>query len=173
MKKRVLALMVCLAAPFAQAQVLQPGLWELTSSNMLVDGQQMPDMQVMLAQLQMMAPQQRAAMEQMLEKQGITLGGKGVRVCLTADQVKNEQIPLTDPKSGCTQQITDRSGATWKFKFSCPRAQGTGTAQFLSDREFLTTVNGTFNASGVAQKGSMNTRAVWLGNNCGSVKPRT
>lgn len=50
MKKRVLALMVCLAAPFAQAQVLQPGLWELTSSNMQVDGQQMPDMQVMLAQ---------------------------------------------------------------------------------------------------------------------------
>jgi hypothetical protein len=72
MKKRVLALMVCLAAPFAQAQVLQPGLWELTSSNMQVDGQQMPDMQVMLAQMQMMAPEQRAAMEQMLAKQGIT-----------------------------------------------------------------------------------------------------
>ena len=106
MKKRVLALMVCLAAPLAQAQVLQPGLWELSSSNMQVDGQQMPDLQVMLSQLQMMAPQQRAAMEQMLEKQGVTLGGKGVRICLTQEQVKNEQIPLTDPKSGCTQQIT-------------------------------------------------------------------
>lgn len=173
MKKRVLALMVCLAAPFAQAQVLQPGLWELTSSNMQVDGQQMPDMQVMLAQLQMMAPQQRAAMEQMLAKQGITLGGQGVRVCLTPDQVKNEQIPLTDPKTGCTQQITDRNGATWKFKFNCPRAQGTGTAQFLSDRAFNTHVIGSFNATGQQQNGSMDTKAVWLGQNCGNVKPRT
>jgi len=61
----------------------------------------------------------------------------------------------------------------WKFQFSCPKAQGAGQAQFLSDREFLTTVSGTFNASGTAQKGSMNTRAVWLGNDCGAVKPRT
>lgn len=160
MKKRVLALMVCLAAPLAQAQVLQPGLWELSSSNMQVDGQQMPDLQVMLSQLQMMAPQQRAAMEQMLEKQGVTLGGKGVRICLTQEQVKNEQIPLTDPKSGCTQQITERTGATWKFKFSCPRAQGTGTAQFLSDREFNTHVIGSFNATGQQQNGSMDTRCM-------------
>lgn len=173
MKNRVLALMVCLAAPLAQAQVLQPGLWELTSSNMQVDGQQMPDMQVLLAQLQMMAPQQRAAMEQMLEKQGITVGGKGVRICLTPEQVKNEQIPLQDPKSGCTQQITDRNGPTWKFKFSCARAQGTGTAQFLSDREFNTHVIGSFNATGQQQNGSMDTRAVWLGQQCGAVKPRT
>lgn len=173
MRKRFVALMVCFAAPFAQAQVLQPGLWELTSSNMLVDGQQLPDMQVMLNQLQMMAPQQRAAMEQMLEKQGVTLGGKGVRICLTQEQVKSEQIPLQDPKSGCTQQVTERNGASWKFKFSCPRAQGTGTAQFLSDREFNTHVVGSFNATGQQQNGSMDTRAVWLGQQCGTVKPRT
>jgi hypothetical protein len=173
MKKRLLALVVCLAAPLAQAQVLQPGLWELTTSNMLVDGQQLPDMQIMLNQLQMMAPQQRAAMEQMLEKQGVTLGGKGVRVCLTPEQVKSDQIPLQDPKSGCTQQITERNGANWKFKFSCPRAQGTGTAQFLSDREFTTHVIGSFNATGQQQNGSMDTRAAWLGQQCGTVKPRT
>ncbi|CAI3790452.1 hypothetical protein AHFPHNDE_04171 [Pseudomonas sp. MM227] len=167
------ALVVGLSATGAQAQMLQPGLWEMTTSNMQVDGKPLPDMQVMLGQLKMLPPEQRAMMEGVLANQGITVGGNGIRSCLTPEQVKTNDIPLQDAKSGCTQKITERNGNVWKFQFSCPKAQGTGQAQFLSDREFLTTVNGTFNASGVAQKGSMNTRAVWLGNNCGSVKPRT
>ena len=172
MNVRLLGLfMACgLSIPVAQAQMLQPGLWELTSSNMQVDGQQLPELQVMLGQLQnMLTPEQKAQ----LENQGLTMGGKGVRVCLTPDQVKSDNIPLTDPKSGCNQQITERSGNQWKFRFSCPKAQGAGVATFASDREFTTQVNGTFNATGIQQKSSMDTRAVWLGQNCGTVKPRT
>lgn len=168
-----IALMLGLSAPFAQAQMLQPGLWEMTTSNMQVDGKPLPDMQVMMAQLKMLPPEQRAMMEQMLAKQGITVAGNGIRSCLTPEQVKTDDIPLQDPQSGCTQKITERNGKVWKFQFSCPKAQGAGQAQFLSDREFLTTVSGTFNASGAQQKGSMNTRAVWLGNDCGTVKPRS
>ena len=64
----------------AQAQMLQPGLWELTSSNMQVDGNQLPDFQMMVGQIKtMLTPVQLAQ----LEKQGINIGGKGVRVCLT------------------------------------------------------------------------------------------
>lgn len=169
----VVALVAGLLAPLAQAQMLQPGLWELTTSNMQVDGNAMPDMQFMIGQLKNMAPEQRAMIEQTLSKQGITIGGNGIQSCLTPEQVKSNDIPLQDPKSGCTQQITERNGNVWKFRFTCPKAQGTGEAQFLSDREFTTNVVGTFNASGTAQKGSMNTRAVWKGANCGSVKPRS
>ena len=161
MNVRLLGLfMACgLSIPVAQAQMLQPGLWELSSSNMQVDGQQLPELQVMLGQLQnMLTPEQKAQ----LESQGLTMAGKGVRVCLTPEQVKSDNIPLTDPKSGCNQQITERSGNQWKFRFSCPKAQGAGVATFASDREFTTQVNG-----------SMDTRAVWLGQNCGTVKPRT
>ena len=107
-----------------------------------------------------------------LEKQGITMGGKGIRACLTPEQVKSDNIPLTDPQSGCKQEITERTGNQWKFRFSCPKAQGAGVATFLSDREFTTKVNGTFNATGIQQKGSLDTRAVWLGQDCGTVKPR-
>ncbi|KQQ53558.1 hypothetical protein ASF84_17225 [Pseudomonas sp. Leaf127] len=173
MNKRMLALLVCLAAPAAQAQMLQPGLWEMTSSNMQVDGQALPDLQVMLGQLKNLPPEQRAMLEQGMKNQGITLGGQGVRFCLTEAQVKSDDIPLTDPKSGCKQSITERNGPNWKFQFSCPKAQGTGQAQFLSDREFTTKVAGTFNASGQQQKGSMDTRAVWQGAQCGAVAPRT
>ena len=153
----------------AQAQMLQPGLWELTSSNMQVDGNQLPDFQMMVGQIKtMLTPVQLAQ----LEKQGINIGGKGVRVCLTPQQVKSDSIPLTDPQSGCKQQITERSGNQWKSRFSCPKAQGTGTATFASDREFTTHVTGTFNATGLKQTGSMDSEAVWLGTDCGAVKPR-
>lgn len=159
-----------LSISVAHAQVLQPGLWEVTTTNMQVDGQQLPDLQVMLGQFQnMMTPQ----MKTQLESQGITLGGQGIRVCLTPEQVQSDDIPLADPKSGCNQQITERSGNQWKFRFSCPNAQGAGVATFASDREFTTAVLGSFNATGVQQKGSMDTRAVWLGQNCGAVKPRS
>lgn len=167
------ALVLGLSAPGVQAQMLQPGLWEMTTSNMQVDGKPLPDMHVMLGQLKMLPPEQRAMMEGVLANQGITVGGNGIRSCLTPEQVRTNDIPLQDAKSGCTQKITERNGNVWKFQFSCPKAQGAGQAQFLSDREFLTTVNGTFNASGAAQRGSMNTRAVWLGNDCGTVKPRS
>lgn len=146
---------------------------ELTTSNMQVDGKPLPDMQFMLGQLKNLPPEQRAMMEQVLAKQGVTVAGNGVRSCLTQEQVNSDNIPLQDPKSGCRQEITERNGNVWKFRFSCPKAQGAGQAQFLSDREFLTKVNGTFNASGTQQQGSMETRAVWLGSNCGTVKPRT
>jgi hypothetical protein len=164
-----LALGLSLALPVvAQAQMLQPGLWEMTSSNVKVDDQPM-DVQSILGQLQgQMTPQQRAA----LEKNGINIGGKGIRACLTPEQVATNDIPLADPQSGCKQQITDRTGNQWKFRFSCPKAQGTGVATFLSDREFTTVANGTFNAIGINQKGSLETRAVWLGQDCGAVKPR-
>ena len=164
-----LALGLGLALPVvAQAQMLQPGLWEVTSSNVKVDDQPM-DVQSILGQLQgQMTPQQRAA----LEKNGINIGGKGIRACLTPEQVATNDIPLADPQSGCKQQITERNGNQWKFRFSCPKAQGTGVATFLSDREFNTVANGTFNAIGINQKGSLETRAVWLGQDCGAVKPR-
>ena len=172
MKLRLLgcAMVLGVSLPLAaQAQMLQPGLWELTSSNMKVDDQNLPDLSLILGQLQQqMTPEQRA----MLEKQGVTVGGKGIRSCLTQAQVQSDSIPLQDPQSGCKQEITERSGNQWKFRFSCPKAQGTGVAKFLSDREFTTTVLGTFNATGIQQKGSMDTRAIWLGQDCGTVKPR-
>jgi len=106
----LLALALCAGSVTAQAQMLQPGLWELTTSNMQVDGKPLPDMDFMLSQLKNLPPDQRAMMEGMLAKQGVTVGGKGVRSCLTPQQVATNDIPLQDPKSGCTQKITDRTG---------------------------------------------------------------
>jgi len=60
-----LAMALGLALPVAaHAQMLQPGLWELTTSNMKVDEQNMPDLQLILGQIQnQMTPEQRAQLE--------------------------------------------------------------------------------------------------------------
>ncbi len=79
MNVRLLGLfMACgLSIPVAQAQMLQPGLWELSSSNMQVDGQQLPELQVMLGQLQnMLTPEQKAQ----LESQGLFVPGSAYSV---------------------------------------------------------------------------------------------
>lgn len=161
-----------LLAPLAHAQKLQPGLWELTSSNMQVGGQQLPDVDVMLEQLNAFAPDQKQRVEQALKKQGVTVAGKGLQVCLTPAQAQSEQIPMQDTQSGCSQQVTERGAQMWKFRFSCPSAQGIGEVHFVSDREFQAKISGTFKLNGAQQNGSTDSKGVWLGQSCGAVQPR-
>lgn len=66
----LLALALGMSSPLVHAQMLQPGLWELTTSNMQVDGKPLPDMAFMLGQLKNLPPEQRAMMEGVLAKQG-------------------------------------------------------------------------------------------------------
>ena len=87
----LLALALGMSSPLVQAQMLQPGLWELTTSNMQVDGKPLPDMEFMLGQLKNLPPEQRAMIEGGLAKQGISVAGKGVRSCLTQQQVQMHQ----------------------------------------------------------------------------------
>lgn len=140
-----LPLVFCLAPLAASALDIQPGVWEVSSHNMQVGGQAMPGMEEMLAQMQNLPPEQRQMMESMMAEQGIKLGAGGVQMCLTAEQIKAQEIPLHDPDSGCSNEILERSATLWRFRFSCPDAQGEGETRFVSDKEFTTQVKGTYN----------------------------
>jgi hypothetical protein len=163
-----LSLGLCLLPALATAQDIQPGLWEISSSNMQVGGQAVPDMQQMLEQMKNLPPEQRQMMEQMMARQGVQLGDQGVRICMSEAQIKAQDIPLQDPKSGCSHEITERSAELWKFRFSCPDGQGEGETRFVSDREFTTQVNGTYGG----QSSSMQSHARWIAADCGSLQPR-
>lgn len=163
-----LSLALCLLPALAAAQEIQPGLWEISSSNMQVDGQALPDMQQMLEQMKNLPPEQRQMMEQMLAQQGVELGDQGVRICMSEAQIKAQDIPLQDPKSGCSHEITERSATLWKFRFSCPDGQGEGETRFVSDKEFTTQVQGTYGG----QSSSMQSHARWLAADCGGLQPR-
>ncbi|MCM2320636.1 MAG: DUF3617 domain-containing protein [Pseudomonas sp.] len=156
----------------AQAQEVLPGLWELSSDNMQVNGQQMPSMQELLGQLDGLPAEQRQMLEETMAGKGIQAGGQGLRVCLSEAQVKAQELPLQDARSGCTQEITERSEQLWKFRFHCPDAEGEGETRFVSAREFVTRIDSRFNAAGQAGTSRMETRARWLGEDCAGLAPR-
>ncbi|WP_332820978.1 DUF3617 domain-containing protein [Pseudomonas sp.] len=163
-----LSLALCLLPALATAQDIQPGLWEISSSNMQIDGQALPDMQQMLEQMKNLPPEQRQMMEEMMAQQGVQLGDQGVRVCMSEAQIKAQDIPLQDPKSGCSHEITERSAELWKFRFSCPDGQGEGETRFLSDKAFTTQVQGTYGG----RNSSMQSHARWIATDCGGLQPR-
>lgn len=164
----VLAATTCLLAGLAQAQEILPGLWELSSDNLQVNGQQLPPMQELLGQLEGLPAEQRQSVEQALAGRGAQVGGQGLRVCLSDAQLKAQELPLQDAQSGCTQEITERSERLWKFRFRCPDMEGEGETRFLSVREFVTRVD----SRGQAGNTRMQTRARWLGADCGELAPR-
>lgn len=172
MKSRLasLAVILCLASSGLQAQTspLQPGLWEISSRNMEIGGQQLPEVSEMLAG---MPAEQRQMMERMLKERGVELGNQSVRICLTEAQLRASELPLQDPRSGCEQRITERSGNTWQFRFDCPEARGQGEVRFLGPREFVTRVESTFQAGGQTQSGSMETQGRWIQADCANQRP--
>lgn len=163
-----LFLSLCLLPALASALEIQPGLWEISSKHLQADGQEAPGMQQMLEQMKDLPPEQRQMMEQMLAQQGVQLGDKGVRICMSAAQIQAQQIPLQDPDSGCSNEITERSADLWKFRFTCPDGQGEGETRFLSDKEFTTQVNGTYDG----KSSSMQSHATWIAADCGELQAR-
>jgi uncharacterized protein YneF (UPF0154 family) len=162
----LLSLSLCLLPALASAVDIQPGLWEISSNNMQVGGQAVPGMEVMLEQLKSLPPEQRQMMEQMMAQQGVQLGDKGVRICMSEAQIKAQQIPLQDPESGCSNEVIERSTEVWKFRFNCPNGQGEGETRFVSDKEFTSQVNGTFDG----QSSSMQSHARWVAADCGALR---
>lgn len=161
-----------LAAPaaFAAAPVL-PGLWELTSSNVQMNGQSMPGVERMLQVLQALPAEQRQAMEKTLEDQGVAMGSSGMRLCLTQAQIDAEHFPMQDRDSQCTQRITRRTADAWTFDFQCPNAKGSGVITFISPRETRTSLKGSFtDPQGRPTSGSIDYHGQWLGADCGALR---
>lgn len=154
----------------AEAAPILPGLWEFTSSDVQVDGQQMPGMQEMLEQLKGMSPEQKKMMEGMLAEHGMQLGGQGMRICLSEAQVQAEELPFSDDPA-CRQEITERSDSVWKFRFECPDARGQGETRFISEREFVSQLETEHSGEGMPQRTRMQSRGRWLGADCGGLKP--
>lgn len=163
-----LFLSLCLLPALASALDIQPGLWEISSNTMQVGGQAVPGMEQMLEQMKNLPPEQRQMMEQLLAQQGVQLGDKGVRICMSEAQIKAQQIPLQDPESGCSNEVTERSAELWKFRFSCPNGKGEGETRFVSDEAFTSTVSGTFDG----QSSSMQSQARWVTADCGTLQPQ-
>lgn len=163
-----LALGICLLPLHASALELQPGLWEISSQNIQVDGQDLPGMQQMLEQLKNLPPEQRQMMEQMMAQQGVSLGDQGIRICISAEQLADQAFTMPDLAAGCTHEIVERSAQQWRFTYNCPDGEGEGLTRFIGDKAFVSQVQGTQNG----QRSSMESQGRWISTDCGGVAPQ-
>lgn len=171
----VLALCLAAAAHAAPPQI-KPGLWEMQIQG--GKGVGMPDpaemqqaMQKMQAQLAQMPPEQRKMIEAQMGNMGVSMSGTGIRICLTEDDIKREQIPVSDGK--CTTKVVTRTASRWVADITCtePPTKGTAEVVFESAKAYRMSMNGTMLRDGKQQPYSMSTRMQHVASDCGKVKP--
>jgi len=175
-----LSLACVLTATVAQAAPpnLKPGLWEMemegSRGNQRTDSAQMQAaMEQMRAKLAQMPPEQRRMIEQQMGQMGFSPSqkGLGMRVCMTADDIKREQIPLNE--KGCDSKVVTRSASRWVADITCRDPQMTGTAEavFDSATAYRVSMKGQVTEEGRTLPFSMKMQWKYVGSDCGSVKP--
>ena len=146
MKTTLLSLSVCaLAAGLAgaaQAQSIQPGLWEFKHDTRM-PGQ--PGMAAQMAQMreQMknLPPEARKMMEQQMASHGVAMGQDGaLRLCISPEDAKADVIREGRTEGDCTFTQVSRSGNTWRGRMACrqPPSQGDFTTTLHSATHYTT-----------------------------------
>ncbi|PKO41564.1 MAG: DUF3617 domain-containing protein [Betaproteobacteria bacterium HGW-Betaproteobacteria-3] len=166
---------VVFAAPvWGQSQ--KPGLWEITQrmSGSAEMDQAMAQMQQQLAG---MSPQQRKAMEDMMGRQGVTMGvapgaGMALKVCMTREMIERNEMP-SQTEGDCKTTQNSRSGNTLKISFVCtrPPSTGEGSYTFSGDTGFTSRMKITTPRNGKPETVTMTGAGKWLAADCGTVKP--
>ena len=159
---------------FAAAPTQAPGLWEHTIELKSADGDVELAIAAMRQQLAALPAEQRAQMESMLARRGVSLGANGtvLKACVTPEAAARP----AEPKLGanCVQQTTARSGSTLTVEFSCTRPQplrGEGEVTFDGDRRYTGQAAVTMPFMGKPRLMTMTLGGRWLGADCGDVRP--
>ena len=160
-------------ASVAHAQTMKPGLWEVSSKMQGGMGSQMAAMQ---EQLEKMPPQQRKMMQDMMAKQGTSMGAAGPgsvtrQVCLTREMIERNEMPGT--QGDCTSTTSPRVGNSMKSSFTCANQGTSGEGQFTVISPEAYTMKMSINAvvQGKSGKTDIDGSGKWLATDCGTVKP--
>ena len=169
-------LTLSLAAAWAEAPPIKPGVWEITTDSRSVNGKVMPDMSSKMAeQMQKMPPEVRAKMEAQMKARGIQMapagGQMGVRMCITKDMLDKNQWQKTD--GHCENTGQSHSGSTWTWQFKCtqPPSEGKGSTTFQSSDTYVSEVHMSSQHNGQPVVIDMKHHAKWMGADCGDLKP--
>jgi hypothetical protein len=160
----------------AQAQSLNPGLWEITQK---LGGS--PKLDAAQAQMQQqmasMPPEQRKMVEDMLARQGVKLGAAAggstsIKVCLTQEMVSRNELPM-QTRGNCKSTTSDRSASGMKMAFACtsPPSSGEGQITFSGPDAYTMKMVVNTAVQGKPETLTMDSAARWQGADCGSVKP--
>lgn len=172
----VVGTMLIAASFCVSAQTMKPGLWEI-NNKMQAGGSRGQDMAKAQRSMENMPPEQRRMMEEIMAKQGVSVGRDGpgsigAKVCVTREMAERNEIP--SQREGCKQTVSPRSGNTMKISFTCtnPPSSGEGQITFVSPEAYSMNMTMTTVAEGQPQKVNMDATGRWLSADCGAIKPR-
>ena len=162
----------------AGAQVMKPGLWEMRNK---LGGS--PEMDKAMAQMQQqmagMPPDQRKLMEDMMTKNGMSMGGAAggdmvVKACISKEMAERSQMPMQQ-KGDCSSTISDQSSSGMKMRFTCvnPPSNGEGQFSFSGNSAYSMKMKVNTSAGGKVQTTTIDGSGKWLDADCGSIKPMT
>jgi hypothetical protein len=174
--KSALAASVLALASFGAAAQMTPGLWEHTVKFKSQSGEMEKNMADAQARMAALPPDQRKMVEQMMAKQGVSMGAQGMtaRTCITPEQAKRMEPPPIE-RENCSQDVVSRTSKSMKLKWACTGkdpSNGEGEITFTSDKTFTghAIVNSVRN--GKPDRMDMDTNGHWVAADCGDVKPR-
>jgi hypothetical protein len=168
-------ILACAALP-AGAQTMKPGLWELSNKLSSPDSQMNTAMAEIQKQLASMPPEQRKAMQQMMEKNGVQMnigpgGALTSRMCMTKEMIARKEFPVQE--GDCKQKVTPVSGTRMNVAFSCtkPPASGEGEIIVDSDTSYRVKMHIKGTDGGRPQVMDMDVTGKWQGADCGALRP--
>lgn len=170
MKTRLIALSLLTASlsAVAQADGMQAGLWEIRNRT-TVDGQALPDLQELMAQV---PPEMRAQMEGMMASQGVGVQGNAVRLCLSEASARRNEVPI-ETQEDCTVNRQAKGPGHWTLTLQCsnPPQQGEGEIRLSADgRQWQTRMTLRSQAHGQPQVTRIDSEGRWLGADCGRLQ---
>ena len=161
-----------LSAALVQAEeTIKPGLWEVTVKAG-VNGQQLPDMQEMLAKV---PPEMREQVKAMMAKKGNSMTDAGaMRVCLTAEQIASNEYGA-DPKGHCKATDIQKQGNKTTVKLLCDKPKGEGVTELTirNEKSWQSVTHMTMEEHGKQQQVSSESSAEWVSADCGDVQPKS
>jgi hypothetical protein len=159
------------------AQTMKPGLWEISHKMQGGSGDLGAKMAAAQEQMAKMPPEQRKMMEDMMAKQGVTMGAGGpaggmtLKICMTKEMAERDEVPAG--QGDCTSTKSPRVGNTMKIAFTCTKPPSSGEGQITFNGSDAYAMKMTVNTAvkGQPQKMDMESSGKFLGADCGAIKP--
>ncbi len=169
---------VFMAMQAAHAQSVKPGLWETSSKMKSGSGQMEQAMAQAQKQMASMPPEQRKMMEEMMAKQGVSMGGVSApgtttaKYCISREMAESNALPAQQD-GNCKSTSSPRVGNTMKIGFTCtnPTSSGEGTVTFLGAEAYNTKMTMNTSAGGKPETINIDATSKWLSADCGALRP--
>lgn len=163
-----------LALP-ALAQDMKPGLWELSNEVGSSNGQTQAMIRAAREQLANMTPEQRQAMQALLDKNGVQLdigagGALRSKMCVTPEMIARKEVPMQ--QGDCAYKMTPLGANRLQVSFSCTRPHASGEGEMTVDTPTRYHARMTVrDLDHPEQTVDMRVDGRWLGASCGNVRP--